>query len=40
VGRRDVKGKRLDEPGEAGRLAFGQLEHKPGECRRVDDRVL
>ncbi len=40
MGRRDVEGKRLHQPGQAGRLPFGQLQHQPRERRRVDDRVL
>jgi hypothetical protein len=36
---RDVQGQLLHQPRQAGRLALGQLQHEPGERRRVDDRV-
>jgi len=36
----DLDLQRLDQPGEPGCLAAGQLEHQPAEGRRVDDRVL
>jgi hypothetical protein len=38
--RRHIEAQHLDEAGQAGRLAFGQLEHEPGQSRGVDDRVL
>jgi hypothetical protein len=40
VGRRDIESELLHQPRQPGRLAFGQLEHEPGERRCVDDRVL
>jgi hypothetical protein len=40
VGRRDVEPKHLDEPGQAGRLALGQVEHQSRQRGGVDDRVL
>jgi hypothetical protein len=39
VGRRDVEGKRLDQPRKSRRLAFRELQHEPRQGRRVDDRV-
>jgi len=40
VGGSDIEGKLLDQTSKSRRLAFGQLQHKPCQCRRVDDRVL
>jgi hypothetical protein len=40
VGGRDVEAELLNQPRQAGRLAFGQVEHQPRECRGVDDRML
>jgi hypothetical protein len=40
MGRRHVEPKLLDQPGQAWGLAFGQLEHEPGQRRGVDDRML
>jgi hypothetical protein len=39
VGRRDIEGKLLDQARKSGRLAFGQLQDKPCQGRRVDDRM-
>jgi len=36
----DLDLQRLDQPGEPGCLAAGQLEHQPAKGRRVDDLVL
>jgi hypothetical protein len=36
---RDVEGELLDQPREARRLAFGKVQHKSREGRRIDDRV-
>ncbi|HEV2035261.1 MAG TPA: hypothetical protein VGU71_13860 [Candidatus Dormibacteraeota bacterium] len=38
--RRHVEAELLHQPGQPGRLAFGQLEHKPRQRRSVDDRML
>lgn len=35
----DVEGELLDQPREAGGLAFGKVQHQPRQGRRVDDRV-
>ena len=40
MGRRDVEPEHLDEPGQAGRLALGQVEHQSRQGGGVDDRVL
>ena len=40
MGRRDVESELLHQPGQPGSLAFGQLEHQPGQRRSVDDRML
>lgn len=37
---RHVETEHLDEAGQAGRLALGKLEHKPGQGGGVDDRML
>jgi hypothetical protein len=34
-----VEGQLLDQPGQAGGLALGQVQHQPRQRRRVDDRV-
>jgi hypothetical protein len=39
VGRRDIEGKRLDQPRKSRRLAFREVQHKPCQGRRIDDRV-
>jgi len=39
VSRRDVEAQLVDEPGQAGRLALGQVEDKARQGRGVDDRV-
>ena len=38
--RHHVETELLHQPREAGRLAFGELEHEPGQSRGVDDRML
>jgi hypothetical protein len=40
MGWRHVETEHLDEPGQSGRLALGELEHESRQCGRVDDRVL
>jgi hypothetical protein len=40
MSRRHVETEHLDKPGQAGRLALGELEDEPGQGRGVDDRVL
>jgi hypothetical protein len=40
VRRRHVESEHLDEPGQARSLSLGELEHEPGQCGGVDDRVL
>jgi hypothetical protein len=40
VGGRHIEAELFHQPGQPGRLAFGKLEHKPGQRRGVDDRML
>jgi hypothetical protein len=40
VRRRDIEAQLLDQPGQAWRLALGQVEHQPGKRGGVDDGVL
>ena len=40
MGWRHVEGELLHEPGQARRLALGQVEHEPCQRRGVDDRML
>jgi len=39
VSRNHVEPQLLDQPCQAGRLAFGQVEHQASQCRCVDDRM-
>lgn len=39
MGWSDIEGQLLDQARKSRRLAFGQLQHKPCQGRRVDDRV-
>jgi hypothetical protein len=38
--RRHIEAEHLDEPGQAGRLTLGEVEHESGQCGGIDDRVL
>jgi hypothetical protein len=40
VGRRYVESQLLHKAGQAWSLALGEVEHEPGKCRGVDDRML
>jgi hypothetical protein len=40
VGRHRVEGQLLHQPSQPGGLALGKVEHKPGQGRGVDDRML
>jgi len=40
MGRRNVEPELLHQPGQAGSLAFWKVQHKPGQRRGIDDRML